>query len=95
MLHRNTLFGEATYNLNKIWQVNLRRPEQLPFEDVEKLKNYNDTHEGTMTDIECGMCRLQRDLAISCLTLFNGPQRKRASENKSGGIQGCYHGCMD
>ena len=76
-LHRNILFGDAAYNLNRNRQTNLRRPEQLPAEDdVGKLKNYTVQR---VQDVLRDKYQLwtqhdyseMRDLVVSRLTLFN------------------------
>ena len=76
-LHKNEIFGDATYILNRKRQENLRRPEQLPKEpDVEKLKQYTVQRISELVSDEYLIWDAHlfvelRDLLVSRLTLFN------------------------
>lgn len=76
-LFRHTIFGPATYLLNRNRQENLRRPEQLPDEgDVSQLKNYTVTRMCAILDGVGSVWTPSeyaeiRDLVVSRLTLFN------------------------
>ncbi|PIK40701.1 hypothetical protein BSL78_22456 [Apostichopus japonicus] len=76
-LNYNFVFGDATYQINKNRQTNLRKPAALPVEeDIQKLRKFMLSTIRSMTEDEFLIWdshnfRKLRDVIVSRLTLFN------------------------